>query len=115
MKQLAGRSMVPSGPIRAEYLEDVHEAERRLDTQATQRVNTTQAAQELGLIGGNRPRMEGMPRHVWFRRWQPVAIYAMLSFQQTLRGGLLRDAMGLGKTIQMVGHTLGVSSNFQLR
>jgi SNF2 family DNA or RNA helicase len=101
-------SMVSAGPITPDDLEAFREAEQRLGTSGTERQGIFRAAVELGLGYGDRPRIEGMLRSIWLRKWQPVGILALCDFQRDLTGALLCDTMGLGKTIQMVGHILAV-------
>jgi hypothetical protein len=52
-----------------------------------------------------------MPLNVAFKFWQVVAMAKMTEFYSAgLRGVLLCDTMGLGKTWEVVGFILAVSS-----
>jgi hypothetical protein len=46
-----------------------------------------------------------------FKSWQVPGIYALMQFEQDvdIRAGILADATGLGKTIQILGYWYRVS------
>lgn len=59
-------------------------------------------SEELGLEGGDRPRVPGMPLNVHMTTLQVVGLRDIMAFRQKLEGSVLADAMGLGKTLQMI-------------
>ncbi|KAA1114836.1 hypothetical protein PGT21_024810 [Puccinia graminis f. sp. tritici] len=89
-----------SPPVR---LEDSHE----FLTQAVQNMNFTHnatvagARQELGLVEGEEPRLEGL--QVLLMPHQLIGVAWMIKQEKSKNmGGILGDEMGLGKTIQMI-------------
>jgi hypothetical protein len=106
VQNMIASRVIAAGPITPNDIQNFRAAEERLDTQATQCINTQEAADVLGLGQTTKPRLASTPRAIWLRPWQPVAIYSLLGFETTLKGAMLCDAMGLGETIQMIGHIL---------
>jgi hypothetical protein len=62
-------------------------------------------------LDADHPRFDCMPLHKPFQFWQVVAIAQMMRFSKSLRGCLLCDSMGLGKTWELVGLVLQVSQH----
>ena len=77
------------------------------DNQAYQRENIEEAAQNLGIENIDMPRMPGMLRNSVFKHWQPVGINGIQEFRRRpypkLRGCILADGVGLGKTWDTLG------------
>jgi hypothetical protein len=62
-------------------------------------------------LNADYPRFDCMPLDKPFQFWQVVAIAQMMRFSRWLRGCLLCDSMGLGKTWELVGLVLQVSQH----
>ena len=62
-------------------------------------------------LDADHPRFDCMPLGKSFQFWQVVAIAQMMRFSKLLRGCLLCDSMGLGKTWELVGLVLQVSQH----
>ncbi|KAI4133547.1 MAG: hypothetical protein LQ341_006154, partial [Variospora aurantia] len=73
-----------------------------------QREDHLDACRVLGIENPRLPRLKSMPRGVTFKFWQPVAVKALLDFENSdwLRGALLCDDMGLGKTFEAIAYIL---------
>lgn len=87
------------------------ERQKWLENLSYQRENHEQACQTLEIPNTALPRIKGVSRSVLLKFWQPVAIAALLQMYQKpcLRGAILADAMGLGKTWETIGFVLRVS------
>ncbi|KAH0537331.1 hypothetical protein FGG08_005847 [Glutinoglossum americanum] len=71
-----------------------------LDNTRLQRENEDEAFAGLGISSRERPRVSGMNKRTILKFWQVVAIWAIYKFHKGyLKGGVLADAVGLGKTI----------------
>lgn len=82
------------------------------DNKRYQNELANKACHDLGISTRSR-RFDEMPATASFKFWQPVAIYAMREFERRgLQGSILGDLMGLGKTWEMLGCFLAVSSLF---
>jgi hypothetical protein len=102
VQNMIASRVIAAGPITPNDIQNFRAAEERLDTQATQCINTQEAADVLGLGQTTKPRLASTPRAIWLRPWQPVAIYSLLGFETTLKGAMLCDAMGLGISWRIV-------------
>lgn len=102
-------TLVSAGPVTAEDIQAFREGELRLNSQGTQPQETRSALHLLGISTKSRmPRIEGMPLSVSLRFWQPIGIATLIQFGNHFKGALLADIMGLGKTVQIIGHLLAV-------
>jgi hypothetical protein len=71
-----------------------------LDNTRLQRENEDEAYSGLGISNRVRPHILGMNRNTILKFWQVVAVWAVYKFHNGyLKGGVLADAVGLGKTI----------------
>src|SRR5436190_19849208 len=84
-----------------EAVDKFHEQQKELDNIRYQRENHLEACKELGIPNPDVPRIPGMRPSIKLMGWQPVAVNAIKDFRvkRGLRGALLSDAVGLGKTI----------------
>lgn len=100
----------PSEPT-PESLEQVEQQRRILDNREYQRENHAEACRLLKISESGALRMRSMNRTATFKQWQPVAIAAMHEILQKdyIRGVVLGDTVGLGKTWEAVGFLLHVS------
>jgi hypothetical protein len=75
-----------------------------------QRENHAEACKHLDIPNPDIPRMKGMRPSVVLKFWQAVAIYALLLFEAKhhLRGAIIGDVVGLGKTWVVIGYLLAV-------
>ena len=76
-----------------------------------QRKDHDEACTMLNIVNPSVPRIPGMPISTQLTFWQPVAIKAICDFAQSpyLRGGIIADVVGLGKTWMVIGYLLHVS------
>ncbi len=82
-----------------------------LDNVDFQRQGHAAACAALGIADPQNPRFRCMPRSVTFQFWQVLAIKAMVDFEQDelLRGCILADEVGTGKTWEVLGLIIYVS------
>jgi SNF2 family DNA or RNA helicase len=79
--------------------------EKWLDNTKLQREDEEETYIGLGINSRSRPHIEGMSRTTILKFWQVVAIWGLHKFHLGwLKGGLLADAVGLGKTIVILAH-----------
>ena len=95
----------------AESLRQVEQQKQILDNRDYQRENHFEACRVLKINEHRALRMSSMNRTATFKQWQPVAIAAMhqILHHDYLRGVVLGDTVGLGKTWEAVGFLLHVS------
>jgi SNF2 family DNA or RNA helicase len=75
-----------------------------LDNKEYQRDNHLEACRNLGIEDPERPRIEGLYPARTLEFYQPTAINAIVEFEDSaLKGGLLADDMGIGKTVEIIG------------
>ncbi|KAF3480369.1 uncharacterized protein GIQ15_05716 [Arthroderma uncinatum] len=80
------------------------EQEKWLDNQDLQRQGHDEACKVLGIPNPSIPRLPGMPVSAKFEFWQPLAVKALKEFERGyLRGGILADEVGIGKTFEAIG------------
>ncbi|KAH0557042.1 hypothetical protein GP486_005170 [Trichoglossum hirsutum] len=71
-----------------------------LDNTKLQREDEEEAYTGLGITDRSHPHIAGMSRRMILKFWQVVAVWALYKFHiGWLKGGVLADAVGLGKTI----------------
>lgn len=94
-----------------ENVRKVRRVQKWLDNQNYQRENHEEACGALGIKDPVSPRLSSMVRSAVFKFWQPVAINAIRHFDEetSLRGVILADSVGLGKTWETIGFILYVS------
>ncbi|KAL3453853.1 hypothetical protein BJX65DRAFT_78800 [Aspergillus insuetus] len=82
-----------------------------LDNVDFQRDNHVEACHALGITNPERPKIRGMNPSATLKPWQPVAIHAITQFMQNpmLKGCILADGVGVGKTWETIGLILHVS------
>ena len=70
------------------------------------------ACQELKIINPKTPKITNMQHNVTLHFWQPVAIHTIHKMTQNhlLKGGILADAVGLGKTWTSAAFLLSISA-----
>ena len=80
------------------------------DSHKYQREDHDAACSQLGIANPTVPKIPGMRRNVSLRFWQPVAIKAIQDMARNplLKGCVLADAVGLGKTWTTAGYLLTV-------
>ena len=98
----------------AETAEDYDESQRRLDNPSYQRQDLEQSCRELEIPWDESDtvfRMPGMSLSQQMQFWQPRAVHAIAQFEWNplLRGCILADVMGIGKTWIKVCYILYVS------
>jgi len=83
-----------------ETVQKFNEQQKYLDNILYQREDHLAACKELGIPNPDLPRMPGMRPSISLKFWQPVAIKALREFakNKALRGAILGDHVGLGKT-----------------
>lgn len=86
-----------------------------LDNKEYQRDDHRGACTRLGIENPDRPRIDGLYPAQTFEFYQPTAIDALVTFENSeIRGGLLADDMGIGKTVEVIGLMLYRSNQRQL-
>lgn len=92
-------------------LHRLDEQKRVFDNKQYQRDNHLEACRQLRISNASVPRMQSMNRPAVFKHWQPVAIAAISEIREKpyLRGAVLGDTVGLGKTWEAIGVLLNVS------
>ncbi|KAB8237109.1 P-loop containing nucleoside triphosphate hydrolase protein [Aspergillus alliaceus] len=82
-----------------------------------QREKVKLACEKLRIESTKFPRMRGMRRSTTLKFWQPVAIWALVEFKQKafLKGAMLADAVGLGKTWETIGFLLAIWTEYNDR
>ena len=92
--------------------------ERYLDNVLYQRDNLEASCQRLGIDYQGRDQtryhIKGMAFTQQFQYWQPVAINWLLELQANpnVRGGIIADYMGIGKTYEAIGFLVAVGTSF---
>jgi SNF2 family DNA or RNA helicase len=88
------------------------EIERWFDNPAYQPMDFADACRLLDIDDPLYPRVHGQSFLVFLSPWQVTGIVQMVRFQmdETIRSCVLADATGLGKTFQILGHFLYVST-----
>jgi hypothetical protein len=88
------------------------EIERWFDNPAYQPMDFADACRLLDIDDPLYPRVHGQSFSVFLSPWQVTGIVQMVRFQmdETIRSCVLADATGLGKTFQILGHFLYVST-----
>jgi len=76
-----------------------------------QREDHLKACEILNIENPDVPKLPGMRLSTAFHFWQPVAIKALMEFSKNalLRGAILADVVGLGKTWTSIGYLMAVS------
>ncbi|KAL8882511.1 MAG: hypothetical protein Q9198_000508 [Flavoplaca austrocitrina] len=79
-----------------------------MENEDFQRENHVEACQKLGIENPLRPQLKSMSRQTKFEFWQPVGLQAIIDFEdgKWLRGAILADSMGLGKTFIAASYIL---------
>ena len=82
-----------------------------LDNTSYQQDNHVEACQKLGIEDPENPRVLGMQKTERLKFWQPVAIWrtAEIRSNPNIKGAILADGFGLGKTWIITGYLLHVS------
>jgi hypothetical protein len=93
-----------------ESLEQFRLHQKVFDNLLYQRENHREACVMLNIKNPEKPRMRSMNRGALLQFWQPTAIAGLLEVQAkgNLRGAVLGDTVGLGKTWEAVGFILKV-------
>lgn len=88
-----------------------------MDNEDYQREDYREACQRLQIVDPRHPRLRSMPRGVELYFWQVLAIDVLIQSynSSTLKGLVLADAMGLGKTISNAGFLMRVCSSLLRR
>jgi hypothetical protein len=83
-----------------------------LDNIDYQREDHIRACQLLNIADETIPRMKSMLRSLTLKFWQPVCIAALIDMMEIdfMKGAILSDSVGLGKTWEALGVILHVSS-----
>ncbi|EEQ31909.1 hypothetical protein McanMca71_007218 [Microsporum canis] len=85
-------------------IKQYREQEKWIDNQDLQRQGHGEACSALGIPNPDIPRLPGMPVSAKFEFWQPLAVKALKEFEEGyLRGGILADEVGIGKTFEAIG------------
>ena len=112
LAQTATRDGLSHAPFTEETAAEFERVQEMFDNRAYQRENIEEAARNLNIQNIDMPRMPGMLRNSVFKQWQPVGINAIRAFRSTrpsrLRGCVLADGVGLGKTWITLGYILSV-------
>ena len=90
-----------------ESLEGFQLQQRAFDNRMYQRQNH-EACESLQIANPNAPKLRSMNRSAALKSWQPVAIAAILQMREGsfLKGAILGDRVGLGKTWEALGYYL---------
>ncbi|EFE36072.1 uncharacterized protein ARB_05009 [Trichophyton benhamiae CBS 112371] len=99
----AGDGLILCEPT-SEDLQRYREQEKWIDNKDLQRQGHPEACKALGIPNPDIPRLPGMLVSAKFEFWQPLAIKAIKEFEEGyLRGGILADDVGIGKTFEAIG------------
>lgn len=99
--------LTPILQITAEQIAAFREHTQCMDNPAYQPQNHEEACRELGIPNPEQPRMDGLLDNLKFEYHQPTAICALTRFEDScVEGGLLAEDVGLGKSVEMIGHLL---------
>lgn len=100
----------------AESVSRYNEQQEYFDNLNYQRENHEEACRNLGIQNPQRPRLPEMRISIHLKFWQPVAANALLEFEDNvhLKGCILADVVGLGKTWITITYLLAVSSSAEL-
>ncbi|EZF35706.1 hypothetical protein H109_04009 [Trichophyton interdigitale MR816] len=99
----AGDGLILCEPTK-EDLQRYREQEKWIDNKDLQRQGHPEACRALGIPNPDIPRLPGMLVSAKFEFWQPLAIKAIKEFEEGyLRGGILADDVGIGKTFEAIG------------
>ncbi|PWY91735.1 hypothetical protein BO94DRAFT_533191 [Aspergillus sclerotioniger CBS 115572] len=95
-------------------LEFFREQQRFMDNQDYQREDHRDARRILNIANPRVPRMRSMNRSAVLKFWQPVAIARILEIHQSpyLRGAILGDSVGLGKTCETIAVILKIWEDY---
>lgn len=106
---LKGNTIVPS----ENSIELYNEQQQYFDNLKYQREDHENACAKLGIPNPDLPRLPEMRPSIVLKFWQPVAANAIMEFEKFdhLRGCILADVVGLGKTWITITYILAVSSN----
>ncbi|PWY62388.1 P-loop containing nucleoside triphosphate hydrolase protein, partial [Aspergillus heteromorphus CBS 117.55] len=85
--------------------------EKWLDAQEYQFDNHEEACRNLGIVDKANPRIKGMQRGQELKFWQPVCINRVAEIMRLdlLRGAIIADVVGVGKTWEAVAFLLHVT------
>lgn len=94
-----------------ESLELFQKQQKWFDNKEYQRENHQEACRRLMISNLDMPKIPGMRPGIVLKFWQPVAIDGLCEFKKKeyLRGSILADAVGFGKTFITIGFLLAVS------
>ncbi|PYI11513.1 putative DNA repair helicase rad5,16 [Aspergillus sclerotiicarbonarius CBS 121057] len=97
-----------------ESLRFFREQQRFLDNRDYQREDHKYACHILRITNPRVPRMRSMNRSAVLKFWQPVAIARILEIRQIpyLRGAILGDSVGLGKTWETIAIMLKIWEDY---
>lgn len=95
-----------------ETTEQYNQIQGLMDNQDYQREDYDDACLRLGIVDPKHPRLQSMPRGVELYFWQVIAVDTLVrSYQSSaLKGLVLADAMGLGKTISNTAFLIRICS-----
>ncbi|KAI9774717.1 MAG: hypothetical protein M1839_001678 [Geoglossum umbratile] len=104
LEQAAAAGTLQFQDITSEEKSIFEDQEKWLDNTKLQREDEEEAYSGLGITDRERPQIAGMNRRTILKFWQVTAIWALYKFHTGwLKGGVLADAVGLGKTIVALG------------
>ncbi|PWY66464.1 putative DNA repair helicase rad5,16, partial [Aspergillus heteromorphus CBS 117.55] len=89
--------------------------EKWLDAQEYQFDNHEEACRNLGIVDKANPRIKGMQRGQELKFWQPVCINRVAEIMRLdlLRGAIIADVVGVGKTWEAVAFLLHQLNKFK--
>jgi len=103
-------NLIAAGPPTDDDIQAFLAEERFLNTKPSITFDKDQVYDQLNMVGGTMPRIQGMRIGKHLTDLQMLGIYAITQMRETLTGAMLADATGLGKTLQMLGVILQVSA-----
>lgn len=104
LEQAAAAGTLQFQDITLEEKSIFEDQEKWLDNIKLQREDQDEAYTGLEITDRGRPHIAGMSHRTILKFWQVTAIWALYKFHTgQLKGGVLADAVGLGKTIVALG------------
>ncbi|KAE8152917.1 P-loop containing nucleoside triphosphate hydrolase protein [Aspergillus avenaceus] len=96
-------------------LQHIRQLQEIMDNTDYQRDNHEEACRILQIENPHSPRMRSMKESATFKFWQPVAIARILEIRADpwLRGAILGDSVGLGKTWEAIGVMLKIWEEYE--
>ncbi|KAE8357873.1 P-loop containing nucleoside triphosphate hydrolase protein [Aspergillus caelatus] len=100
-----------------EGLRQMEKQRQWFDNKEYQRENHEEACQRLNIPASSHPRLPNMHAGAMLKYWQPVAINALAEMKASghVKGAILGDSVGLGKTWEAVGFLMHQYALFKKR